>query len=140
MFSKTLIQLFADGWGYAPSLLVVCLGVYWLYWQPPRGLTLRSIFQDCYCCYHCSCPRGEPLQTHASTEDSLALAGRTGQSPLGSLLISPQRGEAVLVGLDACKILFCPPRVESLFFPIVWKFYNQIPLVFRFLVDSRSLC
>ena len=23
MFSKTLTQLFADGWGYAPSLLVV---------------------------------------------------------------------------------------------------------------------
>ena len=40
------------------------------------------------------------------------------------------------------KFCLCSLRLESLFAPVVWKSYNQIPLVFkvRFPGDSQSLC
>ena len=45
------------------------------------------------------------------------------------------------LGLDA-PILFGPPRLESLFLPVLWKSYNQIPLVFKVRVsgDPQFLC
>ena len=40
------------------------------------------------------------------------------------------------------RFCLCPPRVESLFPPFLWKSCNQIPLVFkvRFPEDSQSVC
>ena len=45
------------------------------------------------------------------------------------------------LGLGA-PILFGPPRLESLFLPVLWKSYNQIPLVFKVRVsgDPQFLC
>ena len=45
------------------------------------------------------------------------------------------------LGLRA-PFLFGPPRIESLFLPVLWKSCNQIPLVFkvRFSGDSQFLC
>ena len=39
------------------------------------------------------------------------------------------------------KFWLCPSRLESLFPPVLWKSYNQIPLAFkvRFPGDSESL-
>ena len=46
------------------------------------------------------------------------------------------------LGLGACKILLCLPRVESLFPLVLWKSCNQILLAFkvRFPGDLPSLC
>ena len=40
------------------------------------------------------------------------------------------------------KFCLCPPWLESLFPPVLWKSYNKIPLVLkaRFPGDSQSLC
>ena len=40
------------------------------------------------------------------------------------------------------KFYIFTPRLESLFPPILWKYYNQIQLAFkvRFPGDSQSLC
>ena len=45
----------------------------------------------------------------------------------------------VLVWVRFC---LCPPRLESWFPPVLWNFYNHIPLPFkiRFPGDSQSLC
>jgi len=44
--------------------------------------------------------------------------------------------------LVCTRFCLCPPRLESLFPPVLWKSCNQIPLVFkvRFPGDSQSLC
>ena len=44
--------------------------------------------------------------------------------------------------LVCTKFCLCPPRLESLFPPVLWKSYNQIPLALkaRFPGDSQSLC
>ena len=53
------------------------LGVYRLYGRvggvPPRGLMPGGPFQECCC--QCTCPHGEPLQTHTSKGDPPTLAG-----------------------------------------------------------------
>ena len=44
--------------------------------------------------------------------------------------------------LVCTKFCLCPPRLESLFPPVLWKSYNQIPLALkaRFPGDSQSQC
>ena len=39
------------------------------------------------------------------------------------------------------RLCLCPPRVESLFPPVLWKYYNQSPVAFkvRFPGDSQPL-
>ena len=47
------------------------------------------------------------------------------------------------LALDAQKNLFVPfPKVETLFPPLLWKSWNQIPLAFKvkFPGDSQSIC
>ena len=46
------------------------------------------------------------------------------------------------LGLGVCMVLLCPPRLESLFPPVLWKSCNQILLAFkvRFPGDSQTLC
>ena len=46
-----------------------------------------------------------------------------------------------LLGLGACMILFCPPRLESVFPPVLWKSCSQVPLAFKVIFprDSQSL-
>ena len=44
--------------------------------------------------------------------------------------------------LACARFCSCPPRVQSLFPPVLWKYCNQIPLAFkvRFPGESQSLC
>ena len=48
----------------------------------------------------------------------------------------------LLCVLVQAKFCLCPPRLESLFSPVLWKAYNQIPLALkaRFPGDSQSHC
>ena len=113
MLSKTLIWLSVDGWGCAPSLLVV--------W----GLMPRGISQNCCCQW--PCPHRKPLLTHTSPRDPPTLAGRSGSIPCGVTV-------PFLCVLVHERYCFCPPRVESLFLPVLevlqsnpCGLQNQIP-------------
>ena len=93
----------------------------------------RGTFPDCCCqCLH---PCGEPLQTQSSIGDPPTLAGSFSSVSCGVTFPFPW----VLVHARFC---LCPPRLESLFPPVLWKFYNQIPLAFkvRFPGDSQPCC
>ena len=78
------------------------------------------------CC--CQCPCGESLPTQASTGDPSARAG----SSVSCGITAPFLW--VLVHAEFC---LCPWRLESLFSPVLWKFYNQIPLALR--LDSLGI-
>ena len=101
--------------------------------RPPRGLTPRLTSQDCCC--QCPHPRSRLLLTHTSTGDPQTLTGRSGSISCGVTAPFPW----VLVFRRFC---LCAPRVESLFPPVLRKFYNQIPLAFkvRFPGDSQFIC
>ena len=93
----------------------------------------RSTSQN-FCC-QCPCPRGEPQPPPASAGDLPTLAGRSGSVSYGVTAPSP----LVLI----CTLLrVCPPRVESLFPPVLLKSCNQIPLAFKvwFSRNSSSRC
>ena len=94
----------------------------------PRGTS-----QDC--CFLCPHACGEPLLTYASTGDPPTLADSFGSVSCG--VIPPSLW--VLVHARFC---LCPPCLESLFPPVLWKSYNQISLgcKVRFPGDSQSLC
>ena len=78
-----------------------------------------------FCC-QCPCPRGETQPAPASAGDP-PLTGRSGSVSYGVTAPSPW----VLM----CTLLcVCPPRVESLFPPVLSKSCNQIPLAFRSLL------
>ena len=106
-----------------------------------ENLSQGAPIQDCFC--QCSCLHGDPLlthMTHTSTGDPLTLAGRSGSVSCGVTAPFPW----VLVHARFC---LCPPRVVSLFSPVLWKSWNQIPLALkvRFPRDSQffgifSLC
>ena len=85
------------------------------------------------CCCQCTHPCGESLLTHVSTGDPPTVAGSFGSLSCG--VTAPFLWVLVRFSL-------CPPRLESLFSPVLWKSYNQIPLAFKFgfLRDSQSLC
>ena len=76
----------------------------------------------------------QPLLTHASTGDPPTLAGSFGSVSCGVTDPFPWI-------LEHTRFCLCTPRVESLFPPVLWKFCNQIWLVFtvRFPGDSQSL-
>ena len=78
---------------------------------------------------------GEPLLTHFSTGDPLTLVGSFGSVSCG--VTAP-----FLLVLVYARFCVCTPRPESLFSPVLWKSYNQIPLAIkvRFLGESQSLC
>ena len=96
-----------------------------------KGGLLRETFSDCCC--QCPSPYGEPLPTHTSTGDP-----HTSRWFWFSL---PWSCYSFPLGLGVCMVLLCPPRLESLFPPVLWKSCNQIPLAFkvRFPGDSQSL-
>ena len=78
-------------------------------------------FQDSCC--QCPHPCGESQLTHASTGALQHQQVVLVQSPVKWLLLS-----SVLVCTRFC---LCPPRLESLFPPVLWKSCNQIPLAFK---------
>ena len=100
MLSKSLIQFSVDGRQCVPSLLF--------------DLSLNNgggnedngdLFQKVPCMYHCTeClqPCSRLLLAHASTGDSWTLMCKSGQSLVGSLLLSP--------GPGVHKVLFVPSK------------------------------
>ena len=74
---------------------------------------------------------------HTSTRDPPTRAGSFDSVSRG--------GSAPFLWVLVCiRFCLCPPRLESLFPPVLWKSYNQIPLtckgIPRFPRDSQSLC
>ena len=78
-----------------------------------------------------SLARGRPVSTQVSAEDS-----RNSQASLAQSLLSHC---SFLWVLGHTRFCLCPPRVSVS--PVLWKFCNQVPLVFKvkFPWGSRSL-
>ena len=85
--------------------------------------------------FQCPRPWGEALPTHTSTRDPPTLADSFGWVFCGITAL-------LLWVLVHAKFCLCPPRLKSLFPPVLWKSYNQILLVFMatFPGDYQSLC
>ena len=98
------------------------------------GLMVNSKRVYAKAAFQCPCPCGEPLPTHTSTGGPPTLAGGFDSVSLGSLLLSS--------GSWCTQNFVCAPYDWSLFPPVLWKTYNQIPLALkaRFPGDSQSLC
>ena len=86
MLHKSLIQFSVDGWGCVPSL---CFGL-----RPNNGnsgsngdLPPKDLCQNS--CIQCLWPHSSSVSTHASDEGSRTLSGKSAQSLVGSLLLSP---------------------------------------------------
>ena len=86
------------------------------------------------CCQYL-CPCSEPQLPPASAGDPPILAARSGPFTYGVTAFFP-------LGPGAYKSGVCPPRVEFLFSPVLWKSYSQIPLALkaRLSGDSSSRC
>ena len=69
----------------------------------------------------CPYPCGQPLLTHISTGGPPPLAVSFGS--VSCVVTAP-----LLWVLLCAKFCLCPPRLESLFPPVLWKSYNQIAL------------
>ena len=76
-----------------------------------------------WCC-QCPCPCGEPLPTHASTGDPPTLSGSFGS-------VSCEVTAPFLWVLVWARFCLCPPRLESVVPPVLWKSYNQILLALK---------
>ena len=97
----------------------------------------KGTSQDC--CFQCPpppapCSHSGPMLTHASTGDPPILACRSGKSLVGVTIPFPW----VLMCTGFC---LCPPIVESLFPPVLWKSCSSISLAFKVRLsgDSESL-
>ena len=111
--------------GCVPTLLVVWPGasqqwrlqaVGWVHasvpkWQPPGELTLMSIPWGI--CHQCPCPHGEPQPTPANPRDPPRSAGKSGPGSYGVTALP-----WFPVHVKSCVH---PPRVESLFPPVLWS-------------------
>ena len=102
---------------------------WWGEWQTLGGLTPRSTSQN-FCC-QCPCPCGEPQPPPASAGDPPTLVGRSGSVSYGVTDPSPWV-------LMHTLLYVCPPRVESLFPPVLLKSCSQIPLVFKVWFSRNS--
>ena len=100
MLSKSLIQFSVDGQGCVPSLLFDLRPNYGG-GNEDNGDLLQKV--PCtHCCTQCPQPCSRPPPTHASTKDSWTLTGKSGQSLVGSLLLSP--------GSWCAQMLFVPSK------------------------------
>ena len=89
----------------------------------------RSTSQNLHC--QCPCPCGEPQPPLASAGDRPTPAGRSGSVSYGVTAPSPW----VLMHTLLCV---CPPRVESLFPPVLSKSCIQILLAFKVWFSGNS--
>ena len=124
LLTKALIQLSADGWFCTPSLVV------FLTWGDPTLRYMGSMVRLMASFKSVDTNDDLSLCTHASTGDPLTLAGSFG-------LVSCWVTAPFLWVLVHTRFCSCPPRLEPLFPPVLWKSCNQIPLAFkvRFLGD-----
>ena len=141
LLSKAVIQLSADGCGCSlPGSCLVwddralgSMGSMVGLMVTSKRVCAKGIFLDCCC--QCPSPCGEALPTHASTEDPVTLAGSFGSVSCGATA-------PFLWVLVCARCYLCPPRLESLFIPILWKSCHPILLALkvRFPEDSQSFC
>ena len=85
-----------------------------------------------HCCIQCPWPCNRSLSTHTSTLDSWTLPGKSGSVTCG-------------VTAPFSWVLVCTRFLYALqvsVSPVLWKFYNQIPLAskVKFPGGSQSLC
>ena len=116
MFSKSLIQFAIDGWGCVPSLIftpgqtmVKAMKIMVTSFKRCRGCAATLSTPDPAANHHQPTP---PLETPGHSRASL------GQSPVGSLLLSP--------GFWCTGFCLCHPRV---YFPVLckfWQFYGGV--------------
>ena len=141
LLSKTLIQLYVDGWGYIPFWYLfgfrgpsteVC-GFYGrvnskLQEGLHQGRPSRPVAASG------PVPVVRPCQPRTPQETLQHLQVVLVQSPMGSLLLSS--------GSWCTQDFVCTVQDRSLFPPVLWKSYSQFPLVFkvRFAGDSQSHC
>ena len=132
---KAFLQLSADAWGCAPSLVVwpevTHPGICWLCGRV-NGDLHGAYAKGCLPGLLLPvCPCDEPVLARASTGDPLTLAGGFGSVSCG-----------ITVSFLCARLCLCPLRLESLFLPVLWRSYSQIPLAFKaeFPGDSQSLC
>ena len=80
-----------------------------------------------HCSTRCPWPFSRPPPTHASARDSCHSQTSLGQSLLGTLLLSP--------GSWCTQSSVCALQVSVS--PVLWQFYNQIPLTSQVLILWR---
>ena len=120
MFSKSLIQFSVDGQGCVPSLLYRGNID-----NPSKGLVHALL-------YSVPLSGGRPLLSHASSRESWTLTGKPGSVSCG--ITAPFSWVLVCTRVCLCLLRVC--------FPVLWKFYNQIPLAskVKFSGSAQSLC
>ena len=130
MLRKSLIRFSVDGQGCVPSLLFGLRPNYDRGNEGNGDLLQKGLCQ--YCCIQCPDPTAghcrltPPLETPGHSQASLA------QSLVGTLLLSP--GSWYTQGF-VCAL-------QESVFPVLWKFYNQIPLApkIKFPGRCQSFC
>ena len=85
-------------------------------WWPPRGFMSRGTFQDC-CCQH-PVPVVSPCLPVPPQETLPHQLAVSVQSPVWF-------GSVFFCMLLCTGFCLCPPRLESLLSPVLWKSYNQ---------------
>ena len=107
--------------------------LWWCYCWTLGGLMPMSTSQN-FCC-QCSFPCSEPQLPPTSAGVPPTLAGRSASV---SYRVSAPSSFLLL----HTRLCVCPPRVESLFPPVLLKSCNQILLSFKvqFSGDSSSCC
>ena len=129
--SKTLIRLSADGWGWVLSLLVV--------WpEATQHWSLRRLFGGANGRLWEGSHQGVLPRTSAASvlvPWRATAAPRLCRRPCNTsryVWFSILWGHCSFsLGPDATLLCVCPPRVESLFPPVLLKSCNQIPLAFK---------
>ena len=140
--SKTLICLSADGWGWVPSLLVVWPEATQL-WRLPSSLV--GLMADSWRTHTKEYFPELLLPVSLSQQWITAIPclcrrpSNTSRQVWFSLLWGHCSFPWVLMHTLLCV---CPPRVDSLFPPVLSKSCNQIPLAFKvwFSRNSSSCC
>ena len=111
MLSKSFIQFSVEGQGCVPSLLFDLRPNCGVGNEDNGGLLQKAL------CMHCQLSAPDPAAGHRRPTPLPETPGSPqaslGQSPVGSLLLSP--------GSWCTRFCLCPPRVC---FPVLWKFWR----------------
>ena len=142
MLSKPLIQLSADGWGCAPSLLVVWPETTqsWHCGRANGGLQGDSgQHAPPRTALPAPCLHGRPLSTHTSTADFQMFTGWGWLSLLGAHCSFPLGPGSHKVFFVPSKSLCFPQFCESSVIKSHWNLQHQIPWGFPVLLPDPQV-